>query len=116
VEYPESDNEVNEYYDDHYKNNDHITIGPTDQPDPETESSSDIDLSYDDHLTTETEFFGDNVDDELDEQHFPEILEAAIEGVLHNGQEYSDLDLDPNINEIEDRIVRYAMQKWREEI
>nr|XP_036671375.1 uncharacterized protein LOC118877311 isoform X1 [Drosophila suzukii] len=108
VEYPESDNEVNEYYDDHYENNDHITIGPTDQPDPETEASSDIDLSYDDHLTTEIEFLGDNVDDELDEQHF--------EGVQHNDQEYSDLDLDQNFNEIEDRIVRYAMQKWREEI
>jgi len=117
VEYPESDNEVNEHYDDHYENNDHVTIGPTDQPDPETEASSDIGVQeYDDHLTTEIEFSGDNVNDELDEQHFPEILDAAIESVQHNDQEYSDLDLDPNINEIEDRIVRYAMQKWREEI
>ncbi|XP_037721203.1 uncharacterized protein LOC119554394 [Drosophila subpulchrella] len=117
VEYPQSDNEVNEYYDDHYENEDHITIDPTDPPDPQTEASSDIgDQSYDDHLTTEVEFFDDNVNDEYDEQPFPEILDASIEGVLHNDQEYSDLDLDPNINEIEDRIVRYAMQKWREEI
>ncbi|XP_050742191.1 uncharacterized protein LOC127010866 isoform X2 [Drosophila biarmipes] len=107
VEYPQSDVEVNEHYDDHYENNDHITIGPTDQPDPQTESFSVIGVqSYDDHITNEMEFVDHNLNDELDEQHFPE---------LHNDQEYSDLDSDLSNYEIEDRIVRYAMQR-REEI
>ncbi|XP_016032011.2 uncharacterized protein LOC27208831 [Drosophila simulans] len=84
-----SDNEMTVSYDYHNENHD-----STNHPDPQVDVSTDnYSESYVDHYTTGMDYFEENQQDTDYGQHDPHIE-----------------------HEIEDRIVRYAMHKWREEI
>ncbi|KAH8380280.1 hypothetical protein KR009_009798, partial [Drosophila setifemur] len=97
MEYDEYYEEVTFSYKYHNENNDHITFANIDNPEPHHDIESTIDIEpIDDHLTTE------------DSDHkLPDLHEK------HNTEHHFDTHFN---YEIEDRIVRYAMHKFHEEI
>ncbi|XP_052848488.1 uncharacterized protein LOC128259963 isoform X2 [Drosophila gunungcola] len=111
MEYVDGDNEVKTSFDYHNENQDHLTI---DQPDPQNETLADINIeTYDDHLTTEFEDLYDRILDVLSPKMPNEDQEDQN---LNQDLSYHN-DPDPDDEyEIEDRIVRYAMHQWHEEI
>ncbi|XP_017112424.1 uncharacterized protein LOC108136009 [Drosophila elegans] len=111
MEYVDGDNEVKTSFDYYNENQDHLTI---DQPDPQNETLADINIeTYDDHLTTEFEDLYDRILDVLSPKMPNEDQEDQN---LNQDLSYHN-DPDPDDKyEIEDRIVRYAMHQWHEEI
>ncbi|XP_017086243.1 uncharacterized protein LOC108118194 [Drosophila eugracilis] len=114
MEYANSDDEVTVAYEDHNESHDHITtIGSTNKSDDQNDLSTEIDIEvYDDHLTTEAE--------SSDGIKVQRMLDVLSNGLMKTYTDELELDHDHNDPhndyQIEDRIVRYAMQKWHEEI
>ncbi|XP_017053033.1 uncharacterized protein LOC108096163 [Drosophila ficusphila] len=120
IDYVNSDNEGKIPDEDHNEIPDHITVGNTDDPDAVNDISFEFDIqSHDDHLTTESEVLSYDPG----ERKVSRMLYVLSQGLLNYFKDDQSLDqmlyhqIDPyDKYEIEDRIVRYAMHKWHEEI
>ncbi|KQS44120.1 uncharacterized protein LOC26527092 [Drosophila erecta] len=103
----DSDNEMTTSYDYHHEIHD-----STNHPDTQAELSTETyDESHYDHLTTRMNYFPGSLNDKTKVQqifYVPNDTENSDTHYVHH---------DPHVtHEIDDRIARYALHKWHEEI